>query len=87
MDRRKFLSGAAQSAIALPLLADAAHAATHSTRAQPRKITGATPLPPRPNAVHLNVRDFGATGDGKTMDTLAVQQALDRCNLDRKSVV
>src|SRR4051794_5580960 len=27
----------------------------------------------------LNVRDFGATGDGKTKDTAAVQRALDRC--------
>ena len=27
----------------------------------------------------LNVRDFGATGDGMTKDTAAIQQALDRC--------
>jgi polygalacturonase len=81
MDRRKFLSGAAQSAIALPLLADAAHAATHPSKVKPRKITGASPMQPGPHAVHLNVRDFGATGDGKTMDTLALQQTLDRCNL------
>ena len=27
----------------------------------------------------LNVRDFGATGDGTTKDTAAIQQALDRC--------
>jgi polygalacturonase len=27
----------------------------------------------------LNVREFGATGDGKTKDTGAIQQALDRC--------
>ena len=29
----------------------------------------------------LNVRDFGATGDGKTKDTLAIQQTIDRCNV------
>jgi polygalacturonase len=32
-------------------------------------------------AVKLNIRDFGAVGDGTTLDTLAVQQALDRCSV------
>src|SRR5690348_17243181 len=35
---------------------------------------------PRP-ALKLNVRDFGAAGDGQTKDTAAFQQALDRCGV------
>jgi len=32
-------------------------------------------------AVKLNVRDFGAVGDGKTKDTAAIQGTLDRCSV------
>ncbi len=30
----------------------------------------------------FNVREFGATGDGRTLDTKAIQQALDACGTD-----
>jgi len=34
-----------------------------------------------------NIRDFGAVGDGKTLDTAAVQSAIDACNKDQGGTV
>src|SRR5689334_14076002 len=34
-----------------------------------------------------NVRDFGAKGDGATLDTAAVQAAIDACNRDQGGIV
>jgi len=34
-----------------------------------------------------NVRDFGAKGDGKTLDTAAIQSAIDVCNKDKGGIV
>ena len=42
------------------------------------KGRAAAPGPSQPKLT-LNVRDFGATGDGATKDTAAIQQTIDRC--------
>ena len=39
--------------------------------------TTAAPAAPAASRVTYNIRDFGATGDGKTIDTAAINQAID----------
>jgi polygalacturonase len=65
MNRRQLI-GHSLAMLALP---PAAFAKT------PKKASGAAASAP----VLLNVRDFGAMGDGTTNDTAVLQQALDRC--------
>lgn len=68
--RRTFLKAAGIGVAALSAATD--------VRADGAAAAARTPPAMRPG-VRLNVRDFGATGDGATKDTLAFQQALDRC--------
>lgn len=78
--RRTFMAKAAKGLISIPFLSShsAGIEAQMPSEEQPRRKAPSTPTGA---SVHLNVRDCGALGDGKTKDTAAIQQALDRCSV------
>jgi polygalacturonase len=69
-NRRTFLARAGAGLAAMPFVA--AHAAWGAQTTAQRA--------PRRTLV-LNVRDFGAAGNGTAKDTAAIQQAIDRCGV------
>src|SRR5258708_4509561 len=74
VSRREWLIAAASaSAVLTPASSDAAEAPT----------SNATPL----GARIYNVRSFGAKGDGQTLDTAAVQAAIDACTKENGGTV
>src|SRR4051794_1442793 len=72
MERRSFLKVATQAALAVPMLAS-----VESLGESTKPNVAALPTP----KVTINVRDLGAKGDGATKDTLAIQQAIERCSV------
>src|SRR4051794_9391780 len=67
-----------------PVVAAAISAAVPAiVSAQENKAPGANDLGSR----LYNIRDFGAKGDGQTVDTQAVQAAIDACTKDQGGVV
>jgi polygalacturonase len=74
--RRTFLKKATQSVMTLPFLSALEVSGTAQSSVARSGSTAATASRPK---LILNVRDFGAKGDGTTKETGAIQQALDRC--------
>jgi polygalacturonase len=76
--RRIFLKQAGLSLLVVPVASLAANVNLDKPNSLSRKNIDAK-LPAPPSGVSLNIRDFGATGDGKTKETTAIQQCIDRC--------
>ena len=80
IERRTLLKQIGQGLIAASAFGHIAPAQTKKAKSPSRARSTAPKTPPRPKLT-LNVRDFGALGNGTAKDTNSIQQAIDRCSV------
>jgi polygalacturonase len=79
--RRSFLKNTTQGVLAVPLLSSLgslgeSQEPQKAGTTSPKQVASAVAQKPK---ITLNIRDFGATGDGKADDTISIQETIDRC--------
>lgn len=81
--RRRFLSIAGLGMVSIPLVMPVLSSGFAVAEMKEPRVVPFRPISPvEPSGdITLNVRDFGAVGNGVTKDTTSIQEAIDRCSI------